>query len=50
LGAVVAVVFDDDGMKHDEVSAHSEREAYDTVRDLYPQASWDGVDPTEEDE
>lgn len=42
LGAVTALVFDEDGMKVDEVRGHSLREAYDEVREAYPQARWDG--------
>ena len=43
MGIVAALVFNEDGMKEDELRGHSMREVYDTVRSLYPQARWDGM-------
>ena len=43
MGSATAVVFVD-GMKVDEVRGQSFREAYDRVREAYPQAEWDGLD------
>ncbi len=50
LGTVVAVVFNDYGLKVDEVRGHTFREAYDKVREVYPQATWDGLDVLDEEE
>jgi hypothetical protein len=50
LGTVTAVLFDEDGMMHDQVRAHSMQEAYDAVRAAYPQAMWDGPDSEEDTE
>ena len=48
MGTVSAVVFNDEGLKVDEVRGHSFREAYDKVRATYPQAMWDGLDDEED--
>ena len=47
FGRVAALVFKD-GLKVDEVRGSSFREAYDNVRDEYPQARWDGLDSEED--
>jgi hypothetical protein len=41
MGGFSAVVFDEDGMQVDVVRGHTFREAYDAVREEYPQAEWD---------
>jgi hypothetical protein len=49
MGVTSAALFADNGLLVDEVRGHSFREAYDNVRDQYPQATWDGAE-AEEDE
>lgn len=43
FGRVKANVYDEDRVLVDSLEENSFQEAYDRVRDLYPQASWRGL-------
>lgn len=43
MGRVIAAIFDVNGMLYDQVRGEDMRDAYDKVREIYPQAAWNGL-------